>query len=499
VWLKASAASVEEPLLGELKLLEQSGVVACFVLAGDGGFRWANGLCREWLTGSPTGTLEGRKLEQWLRRAEDREAVSGAARAGELRDVRFELERGSRGVMSARGELIAAGGAACLVGIFRDAGEGEDRLKAGMERSARLEALGSLTSGVAHDFNNLLTILVGNLALVAEELRDDPKKFARLKAARDAAKRGGELIRQLLSFARQEPVESDLIDPAKIIGRIAPLIQRALGSRVKLELGLDEQMEPVNGNSAQLESVIVNLAINARDAIESSGTVRIAVRSSQLDASVAEARGLSQGKHVCIEVADDGAGIPESLAGKVFDPFFTTKRERGGTGLGLSMVRSYAEQFGGPPELLSSPGQGTTIRLWFPCKSGNVEDSAAMTMPMAMLPTGEELVFVLAADRSLRSMLDQLLSMLGYRVNTLADLGAATRAFREGRPDLLISDGFEVRLLLEAQARTAPPKTRVLMLKAAGAVVDSADRHVLQKPFALPDLATAVRRALDAE
>ncbi len=151
-----------------------------------------------------------------------------------------------------------------------------------------MEALGSLTAGIAHDFNNLLTVLVGNLYLVGEELRTQPKMFEKLKAARDAAKRGTDLIKQLLAFARREELDADIVDPAKVVDGVTPLLRRALGVRIKLDTAFQADAGTIRASTAQLESVVVNLAVNARDAIESKGRIAIEVRRVQLTQEEAE-------------------------------------------------------------------------------------------------------------------------------------------------------------------------------------------------------------------
>jgi signal transduction histidine kinase len=482
-----------------LALLESSSVVGCFRIGPDGAILGANALGREWLGTDKDLAAEGPQLDAWLPQARDRELVRQALSGGDSRRIEVDIRLGAGTCLPVVGDLMPVGGAARrgCVAIFCDA-TSRRQLSAGLQRSARLEALGSLASGVAHDFNNLLTILVGNLALVAEDLRDRPKPFAKLKAARDAARRGGDLIRQLLSFARQEPVPSELINPSRVIASLAPLIERALGRRIRFELELDEGLDPVAGNSAQLESVIVNLAVNARDAIEGSGCVRISVSSTGSDnGSVDRTSRRGDSACLCIEVADDGSGIPLEVADKVFEPFFTTKSEGRGSGLGLSMVKAYATQFGGEVTLVSRPGSGTRVRLLFPFTEGRAEESAAMTTPLAALPTGTEHLILLVAEENLSSMMEQILSLLGYRCETAKDLGAASRLLKKAKPDLVISDGFEVRALLGLENAAPAGTSRVLMLRAVGIRHESGSYPVLHKPFSLPDLATAVRAALD--
>lgn len=497
---EAAAAITSESAHNALTLLESSRVFGCIVVDDAGRIRWANALFRHWLESSASGAGELRKLTSWLPRAEDKDAVCRALAGRGVAQIGLQLERSGGAHFPILGDLIpldSTGQRPAFAGFFH-AADYDQKLKAGMERNARLEALGNLTSGVAHDFNNLLTILVGNLSLVAEELRSNPGQFGKLKSARDAAKRGGELIKQLLSFARQEPVPSELINPAKVISRIAPLVERALGSRIVFELELDERADLIQGNSAQLESVVVNLAVNARDAIEDQGCVTIRVATMAASGTDPKAGILGPSRQLLIEVADDGAGISPEIVDRVFDPFFTTKGKDQGSGLGLSMVRQYADQFGGTPEIISQPGVGTRVRLTFPCASGSINDSAAMTMPLAALPSGTENIIVLARDENLSAMINQILTVLGYAVRVAADLASATKLLKAASPALIICDGFEIDALIEGYSNTDSAIIRVLMLQAVG--VDETETHhtALHKPFSIPDLAVTVRETLDA-
>jgi signal transduction histidine kinase len=267
--------------------------------------------------------------------------------------VRLSVPKKGEPNSALRGELIESrneSGEPRILGLFVDATELEHS-QSMLARNARLEALVSLTCGVAHDFNNLLTVLGGNLALAAEDVREQVRTFSKIKAARDAATRGGELIRQLLAFARQGDVQSELIRPTRIIERIAPLLDRAIGPKIKLLLEMDQSVGQVYGNAVQLESAVVNLAVNAKDVLPDGGTVRIQVVEE-------ESSSLVNGHAdpcIRISVSDDGPGMPQKLVGRVFEPFFTTKKDLGGTGLGLSMVDAYARQLSEVQVPSSSP------------------------------------------------------------------------------------------------------------------------------------------------
>jgi nitrogen-specific signal transduction histidine kinase len=401
-----------------------------------------------------------------------------------------------------RGDVRMFGsGSRAYCGLFVEAGD-DEQLRAAVQQSARMEALGSLTAGIAHDFNNLLTVLVGNLYLVAEDLRAQPKLFEKLKAARDAAKRGADLIKQLLAFARREELTLDSIEPCKVVAELAPLLRRALGSRIALETELESGALAVRASQAQLESVIVNLAVNARDAIEAKGKVEIKIRRVHVAAAEAARRRLPRaGHYAALSVGDDGCGIPPETLARVFDPFFSTKGERGGTGLGLSMVRWFAEQSRGSVELASTVGKGTTVTLLLPLSQEQPAEAHEMTMPLSTLPSGTERVVVLAADEAMRATIRQILEVLGYTVEFTADAGEALASLRAQNADLLLIDaGARDEAELVGRVRAARPGLKVVVTADSGGTdrVRALGATALQKPFSLADLAGCVRRALDA-
>jgi PAS domain S-box-containing protein len=486
----------------EWSLLEQSSVVAAVIVSSSGRLLAANTLLSNLLSGGAPGDLVGKSLSDLLVDAADWKPWIAALRGGSSRSMTVCLRRSDGKPVVLRGEVTAISGGTNqerLLGVFVDMTE-QQQLRRAMQRSARLEALGSLTSGVAHDFNNLLTVLVGNLSLIAEDLRDRPEQFAKLKAARDAAKRGSDLIRQLLAFARHQAIESDVIKPAKVVTNLAALLARALGSRVKLETDLGSSTSSVRGNVAQLESVIVNLAVNARDALDSGGKVVIGVHDVSLNEADARKYQLAGGNYVRVSVADNGAGIaPENLP-RVFEPFFSTKGDRGGTGLGLSMVRAYATQFGGAASIQSVVGEGTTVTLLFPRCAESTEETAAKTMPLSTLPSGKEEVLLLTSEEGLRSTVGQILEVLGYSVSYSADAEETAMMLRARGFDLLIVDGAYAKMLSQLTRDTGGGRRcRVVQLTSGteGAPPAAATK-VLAKPFSLADLAQTVRAALDA-
>jgi signal transduction histidine kinase/CheY-like chemotaxis protein len=484
----------------EWSLLEGSAIIATIVLSPDGRVVRSNARMRELLEVGTAERLSGRPFAEFLSQPDEwaRWVVQRAGDAGAV----LRLRSATGAVVTLRGDVRKlANSASC--GVFVNASE-EAQLRAAVQHGARMEALGSLTTGIAHDFNNLLTVLVGNLYLVAEELRDRPKVFEKIKSARDASKRGADLIKQLLAFARREPLETTVIDPCKVVADLEPLLRRALGSKVALRVELQPEAGRVRASTAQLESVIVNLAINARDAIEKKGTVTVAVQRVRLTPSDAALRGLAKaGDYVAVRVADDGSGIPAETLGKVFEPFFSTKRDRGGTGLGLSMVRWFAEQAGGVVALDSAVGRGTTVALLLPPSVEQVVEQADKTMPLSTLPTGNERVVVLAPDEAVRATVHQILQVLGYEVELTGADEELLEALAAKRADLLIVDGparDDAGFL--ARVRNANPAMKVVVTAEGPRSRDrsssSAGVSVLAKPFSLAELAGAVRQSLDA-
>ncbi len=487
----------------DLAILEASSVVAAIVVARGGSIIGANARLRRFLGIGGTEPVGSKNLVERMVDPSAWDAWRDVPPTG--RAVEVELRGFDGATRLFRGDLFVQGDGQGrrVIGVFVD-GDDNKALRAAAQHSARMEALGSLTAGVAHDFNNLLTVLVGNLYLIGEEVREHPRVFEKLKAARDAGKRGTELIKQLMTFARREELSVGTIDPRKVIGDLLPLLRRALGSRITLETTLQENLGSVRANVAQLESVVVNLAVNARDAIEGKGRISIDLGSAELSNQEATLRGLVRGgHHVAISVRDTGSGIPPGTRARVFEPFCATKGERGGPGLGLSMVRWFAEHAGGCAAIESVVGQGTTVTLLLPCQqTEHAADANDRTMPLSTLPTGSERVVVLALDEALRATIHQTLEVLGYRVKVASGAEDLLTAVASEPTDLLMVDGLgrgDTDILI--RARAVQPKLRIITTvdpsraseRIAGLGVAS-----LAKPFTLADLAGTVRRTLDA-
>jgi signal transduction histidine kinase len=483
----------------DLGILESSSVAIAAIVAADGRLVAANAALRKFL-GAGGDVVVQRFADLFADAAEwerCRDATSVA------RPVALRLRSPTGVARSFKGDVRAVGeGAKRHLAFVLVENDAEHSLRAAVQHSARMEALGSLTAGIAHDFNNLLTVLVGNLYLLAEELRDRPKVFDKLKAARDAGKRGAELIKQLLAFARREEIHADSIDPAKVIDNVIPLLRRALGVRVALEANLARDAGAIRASAAQFESVVVNLAVNARDAIDGKGRIGIEVRRLQVSHAEAVSLGLERGgSYIAVSVADNGGGIPPEVLERVFEPFFSTKGERGGTGLGLSMVRWFAEQSGGSVRIESAVGQGTTVTLLLPRLADTASDVGEGTMPLSTLPAGNEGVVVLALDEALRSTIRQTLEVLGYRVRIAVGVEDMLAALSADDVRIIVVDGLgrtDADVLI--RARALRPDLRILLTTDPGRSPERSSLPsigTVAKPFTLADLAGAVRRTLD--
>jgi signal transduction histidine kinase len=389
---------------------------------------------------------------------------------------------------------------AYLRGLFVDCTEGY-QFRSTLLKMAGTESAMKLAAGVSHDVNNLLTVLVGNLYLAAEAVRADAATHEKLKRARDAAKRGADLLRQLMAFARGADAESQvtIVSPQKVVATLSPLFAAVLGSRVKLETDVDANAPAVRSNRAQLESVITNLVVNARDALAGTGgTVSIKVSRVDLAGAAASARRLKPGCYVAFEVRDDGCGIPEKILGRVFEPFFSTKGNKG-TGLGLPMVRWFAERAGGAVSLESRPQEGTVITLLLPALDKETGETAEMTMPLKALPGGDETILVLSLDPDFRSTIEQILSTVGYDV-VLGELTeTALSMLGERRASALVLDSHALtEPLVEHinEVLSARNESTGIVIVGDASYKWPIDPVRVTKPFSLGDLTRAVRSAI---
>jgi PAS domain S-box-containing protein len=485
--------------------LRTSSVAAAIVVSTAGRIVAVNDCMLE-LIGRPIESLIGRSIQaELLQRPGDWETWRCVTPDQPRRGTEVKLKTSDGRTVVLRGDLrsmVHAGRQHYVKGVFVDASAAK-HLEASLTHAARMEAVASLTSGVAHDFSNLLTVLVGNLYLISEGVRDRPTLHEKIRLTRDAAKRGVDLVRQLLAFARNEWVECPTIDAGKTVAKLEPLLRRSIGSRIALETNIAPDVALVEASAGQLESAIINLVINARDAIKADGRIRVSVANLAVDDRAAAAYGVRRGDYVRISVEDDGCGMPEHLLGRAFEPFFSTKGEGKGTGLGLAMVRLFAIRSSGTALIKSAPGRGTAVSMLLPrsvAVSASASATTTATMPLSALPGGKETILVFSEEEDLRHTVEQILATLGYNVIVRSDLQESLASVRTGAVHLALIDiksassshGFK---LLQATAKLKP-KVRTVILRDA-VQVHYAGIATLQKPFDLASLATTVRQTLN--
>src|SRR5260370_2957866 len=311
----------------------------------------------------------------------------------------------------------------------REAQQNMEKVQRQLAESQKLDALGQLTGGVAHDFNNLLMIIAGGLHTLKKIAGDDAKGLRAVQAIETASQRGAALTRQLLSFARRQNVNPQTVDPMDRICSIREVLDTGLGSSVELHLEVDEGVWPVTVDPAEFETALVNLVINARDAMPKGGSVKVRANNAHID------DGIRNGDYVAIAVRDTGVGIPPDLIAKVFDPFFATKPVGKGTGLGLSQVHGFAHQAGGTVAVNSEFGQGTTFTIHLP----RSEPVAKLT-EIEVNSIGSATVLLVEDNPDVAAASIGLLEQLGYSVRWVSDAEAALKAIDRDGIDLVVSD-----------------------------------------------------------
>ncbi|MDP8995333.1 MAG: ATP-binding protein, partial [Pseudomonadota bacterium] len=291
-----------------------------------------------------------------------------------------------------------------------------ENAQATLVQAQKMEAVGQLTGGIAHDFNNMLAVVIGNLDIVQRRLAQGRSDvFRQLENAMDGAQRAAALTRRLLVFARRQPLEPAVCEINRLLNDLSELLRRTLGEKIRIEAALAKGTWPIRVDPAQLESAIINLAINARDAMAGGGTLRIETANVSVpDEGAALPGGPAPGDYVMVTVTDSGAGMSPEVAARAFEPFFTTKEPGRGTGLGLSQVYGFVKQSGGHVKIYSEASQGTTVKVYLPRVFG--EANAAMRQPVEARARGnaDEVVLVVEDDEGVRALTCQMVRELGY-------------------------------------------------------------------------------------
>jgi len=450
------------------------------------------------------------------------DAASRAVQAGVLRQVRQtgnwsgELQCLTRDgalvpVFASIGVVCAADGVPeGFVGNYFDLRPHRDgevqraQLERQLYQSQKMDAIGQLTGGIAHDFNNLLGVLIGNLDLLRERLLDDPEGLELTDAALDAALRGAELNKRLLASARRQPLQPKRIEVGSSLDDIVKLLTRSLGERVEIVQVSAPDCWPIKVDPSQFESAIVNLGVNARDAMPEGGRLTIDCRNLAADHA---AIGLPPGDYVVISVTDSGCGMNPDVLAHVFEPFYTTKEVGKGTGLGLSMVHGFANQSGGDVSITSAPDQGTTIRLMLPrCLDDTARPGASASLSSVAADPSHLLILVVDDNPDILKVTVRQLHDLGYRTREARNADEALALVGEGlTPDILFTDiimpGTMDGLALADHLRAAMPNLAVLLCSGftERSAIDARKQPgrpitapLLAKPFRKDDLARAL-------
>jgi PAS domain S-box-containing protein len=378
-----------------------------------------------------------------------------------------------------------------------------------LRQAQKMEAVGQLTGGIAHDFNNMLAVVVGSLDLLGRRVgMSDARANRYIESAKEGAQRAATLTQRLLAFSRQQPLNPEVIEANKLVPGMSDLLRHSLGTDIRLETVLAAGLWRTHADRNQLESAILNLAVNARDAMEDGGRLTIETQNMHIDERYAVSNfGLPAGQYVMIAVSDTGTGMPTDVIAKAFDPFFTTKAVGKGTGLGLSQVYGFVKQSGGHVKIYSEPGQGSTIKIYLPRFVG-AEDGERDEHIVA-LPLGEaqEVILVVEDEAAVRQLSVEALIELGYRVFEAEGAAAALRIL-DGHPEItvlftdIVMPDMNGRKLAD-EARKRRPDLKVLYTSGytRNAVVHNGvvdpGVELIGKPFTLDQLAAKMRAVLE--
>jgi PAS domain S-box-containing protein len=404
------------------------------------------------------------------------------------------------------GAIVGSSGSALGRLVHIHDATAERQQEAILLQAQRMEAVGQLTGGVAHDFNNLLTVILGNIELLEPRLKDELSQSL-AGEAREAAEMGARLTDRLLTFARRQRLETKSLNLNEFALGLTELLRRTIGAPIDLSTALAPDLWPTVADPAQVENAVLNLVLNARDAMPGGGRLVIETFNATLDdADIASAPGMSPGDYVVLSVADTGHGMPPEVRARAFEPFFTTKAAGKGSGLGLATIYGFARQSGGNVTIYSEVGKGTTVNIYLPRAGERTEQEAATAVPAVDAGRGET-VLVVEDDDRVRRLTVLRLTELGYRV-VEAGHGAAALKILSETPDIdivfsdLVMPGGISGFDLARQVRKRYPGMHVILTSGYSAElldqaeVDELRLKVLRKPYRQAELARAFRAAL---
>ena len=371
-----------------------------------------------------------------------------------------------------------------------------------LHQAQKMDALGQLTGGIAHDFNNLLTAVIGNLELVQQRSRGDPQIASVLQAALGAAERGTSLIQNLLTFARRKPLYPRAVEVSAVVDNVEKILKQTISPDIRLLILAKPGLGPAWVDPNQLELAILNLALNARDAMPGGGTLQIACENRRVEASNAPPD-LAAGDYVIVTVSDTGTGMSDATLAHAFEPFFTTKEAGRGSGLGLSMVQGFAGQSGGAVQIASSLGEGTRMTLWLPCAQGRSAETLSLEAGGSGLGSSQARVLICDDDGDVRAFVGTLLRSNGCTVWEANNPAVALQILKRERPiDLLLVDYVMPEMSGTAmidRARTYQPGLKTLLITGYAEALRAdgvSGTPVLSKPFKGTELSKRITEIL---
>jgi signal transduction histidine kinase len=376
-----------------------------------------------------------------------------------------------------------------------------------LRQSQKMEAVGHLTGGVAHDFNNLLQIISGNLQLIGRDVAGNERAERRVANARTAVARGSKLANQLLAFSRRQPLEPKVISVGRFVQGMDDMLRRAIGEAIEIDTIVADDAWNSFADPTQIENAILNLAINARDAMDGTGRLTIEVGNAVLDEVYARTHpDVAPGRYVMIAVTDTGSGMTPEIMAQAFEPFFSTKPAGKGTGLGLSMVYGFIKQSGGHVSIYSEPGLGTTVKLYLP-RAQRTEDEVAL-IETGPIVGGGETILIAEDDDEVRATVVDMLHELGYRLLKAKDAASALTIIESGAEiDLLFTDVVMPGPLKSPElARRARERLPDLAVLFTSGYTEDAIMHggrldpgveLLPKPYTREALARKIRHVLE--
>lgn len=504
---EAHLRSILDTVPEAMVVIDESGTITSFSAAAERLFGFKTGEVIghnvKMLMPEPDRGSHDGYMERYLETGERRIIGYGRVVTGQKKDgTHFPMEL-------AIGEARAAG-RRIFTGFIRDL-TSRHRIEEELRQAHKMEAVGQLTGGIAHDFNNLLTVVSGNLEMIERRLTDDRAR-ALLREAQGAAEDGAKLTAQLLAFGRKQPLNAKLADVGQLVSRFSDLLRRALGETIELRTIVSGAPGAALVDASQLQNALLNLALNARDAMPRGGRLTVEVSAAKLDADYASMYPeVRTGSYVLISVTDTGAGMPAEVRQRAFEPFFTTKGVGAGTGLGLSMVYGFTKQSGGHVQIYSEVGQGTSVRLFLPAASMVAPQAEPASgdghLPPSGLPGGSETILVVEDDARVRRVAVARLEEMTYRV-LQAETAAEALAVLGAHPEvaLLFTDivmpGGMSGDELAREARKLRPGLKIIMTSGFAepsvAVRElAAEASWLKKPYSAMDLAVRIRELLD--